>query len=162
MVAAVLNDAPPLEFLFQLNARFGDAIEIRSPGAPGLDICYFISGNVAGPRLSGDLLCGGGDWAVYRTPDRLDIDARGVLRLAAGELVYLQYSGIWRAPTGVLSKLFAPGGFQYFVPAEHYIRVLARFRTASDRHSWLNGVLALGIGNLTSAGSIGYNFYEIT
>ena len=161
MMVEVLNNAPRLEFLFQLSARFGDAIEIRPPGAPGLDICYFTSGNVAGPRLSGDLLCGGGDWAVYRTSDCFDIDARGVLRLAAGELVYLQYSGIWRARAGVLPKLFAPEGFQYFVPEEHYIRVCARFRTASERHSWLNETLAVGIGKLTSANGIGYDFYEI-
>lgn len=150
------------ELLFRLEARFSHPLEIQAhANCARLEICYFTSGKVVGPRLSGRLLPGGGDWAVYRSPDSFDIDARAVLHLEDGSLIYLRYAGIWRAQPGVLKKVFAPGGFQYFLPAEHYVRVVARFQTASCRYSWLNESLALGIGSLSSEESIGYNFYDI-
>lgn len=132
----------------------------RRPEGAKLSICYFEGGSFAGERLRGRLLPGGGDWAVYDSEDRLNIEVRGVLKTDDEALIYLRYDGLWWAEPGLLPRIVQPGGHEHFRPEQNYLRVVARFETADERYAWLNRVLALGIGERTPAG-VSYAFHEI-
>lgn len=135
------------------------ALPRAQPGTK-LSICYFEGGEFRGERLRGELLPGGGDWAVYRSDDHLDIEVRGVLKTHDGALIYLRYDGQWRAAAGTLPKVLATNGHEYYRPEDHYFRTFARFETPDERYAWLNGILALGVGTRTPAG-VSYEFYEV-
>jgi hypothetical protein len=143
------------------SAKVNDEIAIpRQPPGAKLSICYFAGGEFHGERLRGELLPGGGDWAVYRSDDHLDIEVRGVLRTHDQALIYMRYDGYWHAASGILPRVLAHGGHAHYRPEEHYFRVFARFETADPRYSWLNGILALGVGTRTPEG-VSYQFYEV-
>lgn len=125
-----------------------------------LSICYFSGGRFKGPRLRGKVLPGGGDWAFCRHPDSIDIDVRAVLQTDDQALIYLTYSGMWRAASGLIPKAIARGGERSFRPEDHYLRVMGRFETAARRYRWLNDVLAVGIGSRIRTG-IRYEFFEL-
>jgi hypothetical protein len=133
-----------------------------SRGASGskLSVCYFTKGSFDGPRLRGELLPGGGDWAAYENQDHLEIDVRGVLRTDDGALIYMKYRGLWRAVPGALPRVLAIGGEKLFKASEHYLRIAARFETDHPHYAWLNGIIAVGIGERTANGA-GFDFYEL-
>lgn len=132
----------------------------RSAKDSKLSICYFSGGCFAGRRLKGEVLSGGGDWASCRNLDAIDIDVRAVLKTHDEALIYLQYSGMWRAARGLISRAIARGGERSFRTSEHYLRVVARFETAARRYQWLNDVVAVGIGSRIKTG-IRYEFLQL-
>lgn len=144
---------------FEAGVRGEIAIARPAKGSK-LSVCYFDGGRFAGPRLRGSVLPGGGDWASCRSADWVDIDVRSLLKTDDGALIYLQYQGLWRAAPGLIGRVVAKGGEKIFRPADHYLRVTARFETDSRRYAWLNGVIAVGIGSRTRTG-IRYEFHEL-
>jgi hypothetical protein len=144
---------------FQAHVKEELPIRRQPPGAK-LSICYFLGGEFSGERLHGTLLPGGGDWAIYRNEDCLDIEVRSVLQTHDGALIYMRYDGLWRAQAGTLPPVVAADGYKHYVPEQHYVRVFARFETDDARYAWLNGIVALGIGNRTEAG-VSYDFHVV-
>ncbi|MEM8988411.1 MAG: DUF3237 family protein, partial [Pseudomonadota bacterium] len=62
-----------------------------------LSIVYFAGGAFSGPRLKGEVLPGGGDWATYYNKDSLAIDVRAMLRTEDAALIHMRYAGYWRS-----------------------------------------------------------------
>lgn len=156
-----MSQEPGFRHLMHFSADVADEIPIpRQPAGAKLSICYFQGGSFEGDRLKGALLPGGGDWAVYKHDDYLDIEVRGVLKTDDGAVIYMRYDGFWSAPKGVLQPVLQRDGHTRYRPEEHYLRVFARFETADARCDWLNRVLALGVGARTATG-VSYEFYEI-
>jgi len=57
---------------------------------------------LAGPRLKGIVLPGGGDWTVARPDGSARLDVRITLRTDDDALVYTHYNGVLHAPAGVI------------------------------------------------------------
>lgn len=158
---ADFDGQPRFAPLMTFEARVRPELAIpRAAKDSKLSICYFSGGRFKGARLRGEVLPGGGDWAFCRHPDSIDIDVRAVLRTEDQALIYLTYSGMWRAASGLIRKAIARGGERSFRPEDHYLRVMARFETAARRYRWLNDVLAVGIGSRIRTG-IRYQFFEL-
>jgi Protein of unknown function (DUF3237) len=153
---------PPLLPLIQFTARTTALNELprAAPGAK-LSICYFTEGQFAGDRLRGEVLPGGGDWAVFRSESELEIDVRALLRETSGALIYLRYWGVWVAPSGFFTRLFDPDGLDGYDPSGHYFRVTARFETAASNFLWLNNLLAVGVGRITPDRAVYYDFFQV-
>jgi hypothetical protein len=150
-----------LRHLFSFSATVAPEWRIMRPEVGSkLSICLFQSGQFEGPRLSGTVLPVGGDWAEYQSARLLRIYVRGLLRTHDGDLIALDYRGLWATPPGVLERVLQPGGDQAFVAAENYLRVVASFETDSPKYSWMNEILAIGVGQKTADG-IHYEFYEV-
>lgn len=161
MVISNPTASPAFTHLMRFQAHVQNELPIqRKPSGAKLSICYFLGGEFSGARLRGKLLPGGGDWAVYRHQDCLDIEVRGVLQTHDDALIYLRYDGLWRADEGVLPPVLAANGHERYLASQHYFRVFARFETDDARYSWLNGILALGIGSRAATG-VSYDFYEV-
>lgn len=105
----------------------------------GTRITYpIIGGSFEGDRLRGQVLPGGADWTVKRPDGVVELDLRITLATDDGALVHMTFEGI-RDDTAQ--------GAPYF-------RTLPRFETAEPKYSFLNRLLAVGIGEIRSDGPV--------
>ena len=118
---------------------------------------YITGGSFSGPRLSGRVLEGGGNWSVA---GRLDdatavgtMDARAVWRTDDGALIYVSYGGRSVIPDDVRAEFADPARAATVDPSRYYLRIAPVFETAAPGYAWLNGVLAIGVGERTDLGA---------
>lgn len=123
---------------------------------------YVTGGRISGPRISGEVLPGGGNWPRSgRLGDAAvgTFDARAVWKTDEGDLIYLTYTGRSLIPDDV-RVLFADPAKPPVDPSRYYLRIAAVFETASETYRWLNGTLAVGVGEITSFG-VRHVFHEV-
>lgn len=118
---------------------------------------YVTGGSFAGPRLSGQVLEGGGNWSVAgRLDDTTSVgtmDARAIWRTDDHATIYVSYGGRSVIPDDVRAEFSDPARASLVDPARYYLRIAPVFETASPAYAWLNGVLAIGIGERTDLGA---------
>ncbi len=119
-------------------------------------IGYVTGGRFFGPRLSGTILPGGGNWSrggalPGAAASVGSFDARAVWRTDDGALIYLSYGGRTCIPDAVRAE-FADPAAPPVDPARYYLRIAPTFETASPDWAWLNGIVAVGIGERTEFG----------
>ena len=154
-------DALRSAFLFTLWVRVGRGWEIQRPQAgERLSIWAFEGGHFEGPRLRGEVLPVGGDWASVRSDRLVHINVAGVMRAVDQALISFRYEGLWATSPGVLGRVVAPGGHALFSPDENYLRVTAKFETDAPRYAWLNEIIAIGVGRRVEDGVM-YTFHEV-
>lgn len=115
------------------------------------------SGSFTGERLSGAVLAGGGDWLFRRADGVIHIDVRAMLESDLGEAIYMTYTGRLKSGPGVEERL-ARG--ETIAPHEIYFRTAVQFETAASRLSWLNDIIAFGIGHRRPEGPV-YEIFEL-
>jgi len=124
---------------------------------------YVTGGRFLGPRLEGIVLPGGGNWSrsgrLGADTSVGTFDARVVWQTSQGELIYVTYSGRSRVPDDVRAMFTDPAA-PPVDPSHYYLRIAPVFETASSRLSWLNGVLAVGVGERTDFG-VRHIFHQI-
>ncbi|WP_293899469.1 DUF3237 domain-containing protein [Phenylobacterium sp.] len=118
-------------------------------------IGYVTGGRFEGPRLTGEILPGGGNWSTSGeiAPGEAagTFDARVVWKTHDGALIYVTYTGRTVVSEAVSARFRDPAAPE--VPhGEYYIRIAPVFETADPRYAWLNGVLAVGCGHRTDTG----------
>ena len=129
------------EPLIQLNLSVGAPVEIGA--IDGIVRRYIpIEGGTVSGAYRGTVLPGGADWQIVRRDGSLDLDAHYVLELMEGR-VEVESRGIRTASPAVLAIL-ASG--EVVDPSHYYFRTFIRFRTASERLSRLNRILAIARG----------------
>ena len=95
-----------------------------------------LGGTVQGPRLSGSISAGGGDWQVIVSPRRIDVEARYFIRTDDDVLIAVFNRGLRRAEPDVIRRL-ANG--EEVPPDQYYFRTSPRFEAPIDSpHAWLN------------------------
>ena len=137
------------ELLFEMSAELEAPLVIS--GTPEGDrlIFYVKGGKFAGPRISGELLPGGGDWLTVRKDGIGTLDVRIVLKASDGDLIYMVYRGIAKLP---------PDGIASSEPFP--IRTAPTFIVSTDsKHKWLNSVQAVAEGERIPVG-VRYRVYE--
>ena len=87
----------------------------------------------------------------------LAIDCRAALETHDGALIYMRYGGFRHGRLEVMEAL-ARG--ESVDPSEYYFRISPSFETGRDKYSWLNRIVAVGIGRRVPSGPI-YDIYEI-
>jgi hypothetical protein len=101
------------------------------------------------------ILPGGGNWSRSgRLGESANIgtfDARAVWRTGEGDLVYVSYTGRSLIPADVAAGFANPDAGPVD-PARYYLRIAPVFETACPALGWLNGVLAVGVGERTDFG----------
>jgi hypothetical protein len=124
---------------------------------------YVTGGRFEGPRLTGEILPGGGNWStsgeIAPGQSAGTFDARVLWRTHDGAMIYVTYSGRSVVSDAVSAAFRDPARAD--VPAsDYYIRIAPVFETADPRYAWLNGVLAVGCGQRT-AGGIRHTLFAI-
>jgi hypothetical protein len=114
-------------------------------------------GTFEGPKLKGEVLAGGGDWALFRPDGALELDVRGTLRTDDGHLIYSYYRGIIHAPPEVAARLFRG---EEVDPSQYYFRTTPVYETSSEKYGWLNRIVAVAVGKL-GPNWVGYTVYAV-
>lgn len=133
------------EFLFTMSADLAEAQDVGATPQGNRRIYYVTGGTFEGPKLKGEVLPGGGDWALVRPDGAVQLDVRATLRTGDGELIYTTYRGIIRG---------APDS------PDFYFRTAPMYETASEKYGWLNHIVAVGVGKLTPMG-VSYSVYQV-
>jgi hypothetical protein len=92
-----------------------------------LTIFSITGGSFEGERLRGIVL-GGADWVTAAADGTFELDLRLTLETDDGALIHMTFAGVRD-------------------DANHYFRTLPRFETAVPKYSFLNRLLAVGIGD---------------
>lgn len=119
-------------------------------------VSYIAGGTVAGERLRGEVLAGGGDWSeLGQGPDGAAltlIDVRSVWRTQDGAMIYVAYAGRLVIPAASLADFRDPGRVEQLPEDSYYFRIQPTFETADERYGWLNALVAVGVGRRTAEG----------
>jgi len=124
---------PVLEFAFEIRVDIEPHLRIGRSADEELTFTPISGGTVAGPLLSGEVLPGGGDWAVERS-GTAQLEARYLLRADDGAVIDILNRGYYRASADVMARV--EGGED--VPEdEYYFRTAPVFQTDAAPHRWL-------------------------
>jgi len=140
-----------------LTAELAPAQSLGQTPAGIRKIVPVLGGTVHGSRLSGEILPGGGDWALTRADGVLLLDVRLTIQTKDGALIHCTYTGQRHGPPAVMARL-AKG--EHVDPSEMYFRIAPRFETADPGYQWLNRILAVGIGERLKQGPR-YHIHEV-
>jgi len=120
-------------------------------------IAPITGGTFDGSRLRGKVLPGGGDWTLLRSDGVLELDLRITLETEDAALIYMTSFGLRHGPPEVLAAL-ARG--ESVDPSKYYFRTAPRFETSAPQYVFLNGLIAIALGDRRLNGPI-YTVEEI-
>lgn len=114
-------------------------------------------GTVEGERIRGEVLPGGGDWAMVDDSEVLHLDVRATFRTHDDALIHVTYQGLLHPYGRDLRQRIEAGELG---EDELYFRTTPRFETGAANYAWLNRLLAVGVGRLTARG-VAYDVFEL-
>lgn len=152
------EDAPRLRFAFEALVDVAPSEHVGHGEGDVLDFTPITGGTVEGPRLSGTIVPGGGDWAVRRGPCLWQLDARYLIRAADDALIDVVNRGFYRTTTAEAMARAEAG--EDLDPSEVYFRTSPVFRTDAPQHRWLAETVFVGLAR-DEAGRIRIRFYEV-
>ena len=121
-------------------------------------IARVTDGTFEGPKLSGTVHDGGGDWIINRPDGVTQLDVRLTMETADGALIYTTYTGLRHGPAEVMAKLAAGEAVD---PASYYFRTTPYFETASDGpYAWMNKACFVGTGHREPTGPV-YRVFQV-
>ena len=134
---------PAPEFVGEVSARVSAPVLVGRVAAGERRVVPVLGGRVDGPRLAGIILPGGADYQVIRPDGVTEIEARYVIELDAGGLVYVFNTGIRHAAPEDMARLLRG---ERVPPERVYFRTAPRFETAAPGFEWLHRALFVGFG----------------
>jgi hypothetical protein len=118
-------------------------------------------GTFEGPKLRGEVLAGGGDWALFRADGAMMLDVRLTLRTHDGALVQMTYGGRWVIPAELRADMADPVKRYEIGPERYYFRTNPLFETGSKDYGWLNDIVCVGAGYLVE-NAVAYKVAQVT
>jgi hypothetical protein len=109
-------------------------------------------GSFEGPELRGEVLPGGGDWALFRADGAMALDVRLTLRTHDDALVHMTYGGRWITPPELRAGLAEVATRHQVDPARYYFRTNPLFETGAKQYAWMNDIVCVGFGYLIEGG----------
>jgi hypothetical protein len=103
-------------------------------------------GTFEGPKLKGKVMPPGADWPLAAGENLRILDVRTVLMTDDDQRIYCTYRGV----------IFTPPAGQ----GERYWRTTPAFETASEKYSWLNHVVTVGV-SFTVPQRVAYRIFQI-
>jgi hypothetical protein len=142
-------------FVMRLNVR--QLLIVGATPAAYRRVGIVPSGMFEGERLSGDVLDGGSDWQNVRSDGSTALDVRLVLTTNDDALIGMTYRGIRQGPPDAIARLEKG---EVIDAASYYFRIAAFFETEASQYTWLNNVVAVGIGHRLADGPV-YSVFEV-
>jgi hypothetical protein len=125
---------PGLVHVADLVVRVAEPIEIGRISGNLRRMIPIVGGEVLGPRIIGKVLPGGADFQIMRADGVTDLHARYVIEIEAGQLIYVENSGVRYGPPELMEKVRRGEAVD---PALIYFRSTPRFETAAPGCEWL-------------------------
>ena len=159
-------DQPRFEFAFECRLRSARAYSPSPMSTTGLQVRGTGGyGSFEGPRLRGRAIANsGGDYAHFRADDTAVFDARYLLEVDDGTMIYMQNRGfLWGRTPDAMTRLRA-WAFEGGPPVPHedyYLRAQPTFETPKGKHDWLTRHVFVGIGERRPDGNL-VRYYAVT
>ena len=152
-----MAQAPTLEYLFSLTGQLAPAHAVGDCGRGDRQIIHVTDGTVEGPRLTGRLHPGGGDWLIVR-PDGVGVlDVRVTIEATDGALLYVSYHGYLTNLPEILPRWLAGEA----VPRDtYYFANTPVVETGASQYAWLTRTVCVGVGSLI-AGGVSYDIFGV-
>lgn len=148
---------PELTPAFDVLVRLGPVDDYGITRAGHRRVIPILGGEIAG-GIDAEILPGGADWQLVRPDGALEIDGRYSARTAAGDLLFLQVSGVRSGRPEVLAALTAG---EDIPPSEYYFRTALRVETSSTSLAWLEHAVFV-TSCLRDAATVRYTAYRVT
>lgn len=145
------------QLLFEMTLKVAPATAFGATPSGKRFIAYVTEGHFEGPHLKGRVLPGGGDWVIQRPDHVFQLDVRITLETDDGALIYITYRGARHGSRDVMRRIAAGQPVQ---ADEYYFRTTPYFETASEKYSWLGGIVSVGIGR-DRPGGVTYRVHQI-
>ncbi len=148
---------PALAHLFDIVIDIGPRQNIGE-GPLGRRVLFGATGGsfegpgLQGQVLRGEVLAGGGDWALFRGDGSMMLDVRLTLRTHDDALVHMTYGGRFIIPPELRAELTDPVERYRVDPARYYFRTNPLFETGSPAYAWMNDIVCIGVGYLVEGG----------
>lgn len=149
--------SPRLEFAFEIRAHVDPTLHIGHGDGELTEFTPITGGTVAGPRLNGTVLPGGGDWSSTRG-DVCELDARYLIRTDDGAVVDIVNRGFYHPDAG------SPDQYDdalRVTEAGHYYRTSPVFRTDAAAHRWLAATVFVGLARPDGDGVVVIRMYAV-
>ncbi len=135
--------APSLTYVFSVRAELDPPVEQGVIDGGRRRFIAIKGGTVQGPRLSGTVMAGGGDWQTIMPGGLVRLDARYFLKAADGTVIEISNPGIRVASAEVTEKL-ARG--ELVDPSLYYFRSTPSFHVSGDAYAWMQRAVFVARG----------------
>jgi Protein of unknown function (DUF3237) len=125
---------PPLEWVFSAKVTLAPPVERGTVDGQRKRFIAITGGEVTGPKLTGVVLPGGGDWQSIHADGLTELDARYSLKANDGTVIAVTNPGVRVASPEVIKRIAAGEDVD---PALYYFRTTPRFDVADGPHEWL-------------------------
>jgi uncharacterized protein DUF3237 len=149
---------PGLSFVGELSAAVGPPIDVGTTPHGIRRIVPILAGEMTGPRLAGKLLPGGTDYQIWRPDGVTEIHARYVIEAPSGALLYVEASGLRRAPAAIMERLYRG---EQVDQGSIYFRTVPRFETSDPEFAWAMQSIFLCAG-ARHPDRVVLRFFEVT
>jgi uncharacterized protein DUF3237 len=151
-----IDASPALEHLLDIRIEF-DPVQIFDTPV-GARFTYVVKhGRCEGPRITGDILPGGGDWILFGTDRVARLDVRATLRTDDGALVHITNTGRVQMSSEAAVR-FAAG--ELIRHDEMVARSSPLFDTDDERYRWINAIHTVAI-NEVSLTEVHYRVFAV-
>jgi len=145
---------PKFEYAFTITINLDpDRIFWVRPSDTGSERAgvYVLDGTVEGPGIKGIVLPqSGADWPLLRPNGVIDFDARYMLQLDDGSVVYVRNRGFRWGDAKVMERMRLR---QEVDPSEYYFRVSPKFEAPEGAYDWLNRYVFVGVAEKSPGGN---------
>lgn len=144
--------------LFTITIKLQPTIEMADTPAGKRRIFSVSGGEFVGDRIRGTIMpVIGSDLALVRADGAVQLDVRMLLKTDDGELVLMTYRGVRHASDEVNARIARR---EQVSASDYYLRTAPFFETSSPKYSWINKIVAVGVGD-RRADSVVYEVFEI-
>ncbi|SOB88222.1 Protein of unknown function [Sphingomonas guangdongensis] len=143
-VAAAAQVAPPrLAHAFTVSVDVGAPQEQGRVDGKRMRFVPITGGRVSGPRLTGTVLAGGGDWQALHDDGLTEVRARYSIRADDGTIIDVVNEGVRTATPEVAAELARGAQVD---PSRYYFRSNPRFTAPTGAHGWLRRTHFVAVG----------------
>ena len=126
---------PHLAYAFSMRIELAPPVEQGTVDGARKRFIAITGGTISGPRLSGTVLAGGGDWQSIYPGGLTVIEARYFLKATDGTVISITNPGVRTATPEVIEKLSRG---EVVDPSSYYFRTSPRFDVPAGPHEWLH------------------------
>ncbi len=135
--------APTLTYAFSVRADVAPPIEQGEMDGGRRRFIAITGGRAYGPKLTGTVLPGGGDWQSIMPGGLTRIEARYFIKASDGTVIEVTNPGVRVASPEVIERL-ARG--ENVDPSLYYFRTTPQFRAAGANYGWLQRAVFVARG----------------
>lgn len=134
---------PGLDYAFDITVTLAAPVDFGLFAEGRRRFVPITGGRIDGPRLTGEVLTGGGDWQTIGSDGVTDIHAHYALRANDGTTIDIDNPGVRVASPEVIARLTAGEDVD---PGLYYFRSTPRFTVRPGPHDWLRKSVFVGYG----------------